>query len=45
MSQSHAFSSSPVKAPGFNADHWPAMTDEKWNRELHSYYDRAPCWE
>jgi sporulation protein YlmC with PRC-barrel domain len=32
-------------APGFNADHWPAMSDEKWNRELSSYYDRAPYWE
>jgi len=32
-------------APGFDSDHWPAMTDEKWNRDLHSYYDRAPYWE
>jgi sporulation protein YlmC with PRC-barrel domain len=33
------------EAPGFDSDHWPAMTDEKWNRDLHSYYDRAPYWE
>jgi sporulation protein YlmC with PRC-barrel domain len=32
-------------APGFDADHWPAMSDEKWNRDLSSYYDRAPYWE
>jgi sporulation protein YlmC with PRC-barrel domain len=32
-------------APGFNADHWPSMSDEKWNRDLSSYYDRAPYWE
>jgi sporulation protein YlmC with PRC-barrel domain len=32
-------------APGFDSDHWPAMSDEKWNRDLSSYYDRAPYWE
>jgi len=32
-------------APGFDADHWPEMGDEKWNRDLSSYYDRAPYWE
>lgn len=33
------------EAPGFDADHWPSMTDEKWNRDLHTYYDRSPYWE
>ncbi len=32
-------------APGFDSDHWPAMTDEKWNRDTSGYYDRAPYWE
>lgn len=32
-------------APGFDSDHWPSMSDEKWNRDLSSYYDRAPYWE
>jgi len=32
-------------APGFDADHWPLMRDEKWHRELHRYYDRLPYWE
>jgi sporulation protein YlmC with PRC-barrel domain len=32
-------------APGFNPDQWPAMADEKWNRDVHKYYDRTPYWE
>lgn len=32
-------------APGFDPDHWPAMSDEKWNRDVYKYYDRAPYWE
>jgi len=32
-------------APGFDADHWPLMRDEKWHRDLHTYYDRLPYWE
>lgn len=32
-------------APGFDSDHWPVMTDEKWNRDTSGYYDRAPYWE
>ena len=32
-------------APGFDADHWPSMSDEKWNRDVHSYYDSSPYWE
>jgi len=33
------------EAPGFDADRWPSMNDEKWNRDMFSYYDRAPYWE
>jgi sporulation protein YlmC with PRC-barrel domain len=32
-------------APGFDADHWPSMSDEKWNREVHTYYASSPYWE
>jgi len=32
-------------APGFDADHWPAMNNEQWNRDLYKYYERAPYWE
>lgn len=32
-------------APGFDSDHWPVMNDEKWNRDMSSYYNRAPYWE
>jgi len=31
-------------APGFDAEHWPAMDDEKWNSDLHSYYELLPYW-
>ncbi|PRC91737.1 PRC-barrel domain-containing protein [Solimicrobium silvestre] len=31
-------------APGFDADHWPSMADEQWNRDVHAYYDRPPFW-
>ena len=32
-------------APGFDPDHWPTMSDEKWNRDVYKYYKRAPYWE
>lgn len=32
-------------APGFNSDHWPSMSDEKWNRDVHKYYELSPYWE
>ena len=32
-------------APGFDADHWPLMSDEKWHRTLHTFYERPPYWE
>lgn len=34
-----------IAAPGFDADHWPTMTEEAWNREVSSYYGRTPFWE
>ncbi len=32
-------------APGFDIDHWPLLSDEKWHRDLHRYYERLPYWE
>lgn len=32
-------------APGFDSNHWPTMTDEKWNRDVYKFYDRSPYWE
>ena len=32
-------------APGFDTDHWPLMSDEKWHRDMHKYYERLPYWE
>jgi sporulation protein YlmC with PRC-barrel domain len=33
------------KAPGFDAHQWPSMAEEKWNRDIYSYYERSPYWE
>ena len=32
-------------APGFDADHWPSMAEEKWNRDVYKYYGHSPYWE
>jgi sporulation protein YlmC with PRC-barrel domain len=32
-------------APGFDADHWPSMNEEKWNRDVYKYYEHSPYWE
>jgi len=32
-------------APGFDPNHWPTMSDEKWNRDVYKYYGRSPYWE
>jgi len=32
-------------APGFDADKWPSMAEEKWNRDVYKYYERPPYWE
>src|SRR4051812_12045670 len=26
------------RAPGFDADHWPNMSDPMWRRSIHDYY-------
>jgi len=31
-------------APGFDKDHWPAMADERWANQVHSYYNARPYW-
>jgi hypothetical protein len=33
------------KAPAFNQDHWPSMTDPQWAVRIHDYYGRRPYWE
>jgi sporulation protein YlmC with PRC-barrel domain len=33
------------RAPGFDKDRWPDSADASWQREVHSYYGRAPYWE
>jgi hypothetical protein len=32
------------QAPGFDKNHWPSMADERWAREVHSYYGAEPYW-
>jgi sporulation protein YlmC with PRC-barrel domain len=32
-------------APGFDEDHWPAMADRRWAKDVHAYYDVNPYWE
>jgi sporulation protein YlmC with PRC-barrel domain len=32
-------------APGFDADKWPSLSNEKWNRDVYKYYERPPYWE
>jgi sporulation protein YlmC with PRC-barrel domain len=33
------------EAPGFDKDNWPAMANESWAREVHTYYRARPYWE
>lgn len=33
------------QAPGFDADQWPSMADEKWHRDLFTFYNRAAYWD
>jgi sporulation protein YlmC with PRC-barrel domain len=28
------------EAPGFDREHWPALSDEQWHRDVSSFYDR-----
>ena len=32
------------RAPGFEKETWPEFTDERWNRNVHSYYELPPFW-
>jgi sporulation protein YlmC with PRC-barrel domain len=32
-------------APGFDKDHWPAMADQAWATQVHTYYSTRPYWE
>jgi uncharacterized protein YrrD len=32
-------------APGFDKDDWPTFADEKWARDVHSFYQSQPYWE
>lgn len=31
-------------APGFDKDHWPAMSDPKWASSVHDFYHLEPYW-
>ena len=33
------------EAPGFDKDHWPAMSDSQWANSVHSYYNAQPYWQ
>jgi len=32
------------RAPGFDRDHWPAMSDSQWATQVHGFYDVVPYW-
>jgi sporulation protein YlmC with PRC-barrel domain len=32
-------------APGFDKDHWPTFADQRWGRDIHSYYGFTPYWD
>ena len=31
-------------APGFDPDHWPRLSDEKWNRDVYKYSPARAGW-
>lgn len=33
------------RAPGFDKDNWPDMTDPSWSAQIHSHYGVNPYWE
>ena len=33
------------KAPGFDKDNWPDMTDHAWGSRIYTYYGSRPYWE
>lgn len=32
------------KAPGFDPDNWPDMSDRTWGEEVHEFYGTQPYW-
>lgn len=34
-----------TRAPGFDPDRWPSLSDEAWHRNVSDYYGRSPYWE
>ena len=30
--------------PPYEADAWPDFSDDRWNRNVHSYYEMTPFW-
>jgi len=32
------------EAPGFDKDHWPAMSDPQWGSSVYAYYNQQPYW-
>ena len=33
------------RAPGFDKNHWPNMSDRAWGEEIYSHYGYSPYWE
>jgi len=33
------------RAPGFDKDTWPDMSDPSWGAQIHSYYGVEPYWD
>ncbi len=33
------------RAPGFDKDHWPDMTDRTWGAGIFDYYGQRPYWD
>ncbi|HVS13232.1 MAG TPA: PRC-barrel domain-containing protein [Thermoanaerobaculia bacterium] len=33
------------KAPGFDKDNWPTISDRTWGAEIHRYYGVSPYWD
>jgi hypothetical protein len=33
------------RAPGFDKDNWPDMSDPKWGTDIHTHYGIKPYWQ
>ena len=33
------------RAPGFDQDHWPNMSDQVWGAKVFTYYGAKPYWK